>query len=90
VAATETRQVIIHQTGELESTYDIPYADNNNTAMDFEQQERDKRILQEARLRLALAKLKSERLAENYYRKYGEVPEDEFSDMSEDEGPDSP
>lgn len=85
----ELRQLTIHTTNDLVPLYDIPYA-TENTAIDFEKQEHDKRVLQEARLRLALAKLKSERLIEKYYRKYGEVPEDEFSDLSEDEGPDSP
>jgi len=44
---------------------------------------RDKGVVQEARLRLALAKLKSDRLTNTYYQKYGEVLTDEDSDQSE-------
>jgi hypothetical protein len=48
---------------------------------------RDKDALQEARLRLALAKLKANRLSNTYYQKYGEVYTDEGEDS--DEGGDS-
>jgi len=67
---------------ELEQVIDIPFA-NENTA-DFEKQMRDRSAVQEARLRLALAKLKAERLTTNYYEKYGEVLTDEESEEESD------
>jgi hypothetical protein len=67
---------------ELEQVTDIPFA-NENTA-DFEKQMRDRSAVQEARLRLALAKLKAERLTTNYYEKYGEVLTDEESEEESD------
>lgn len=83
-----TRQITIQRGGdELEQVYDIPFT-NENTAIDFTQQMEDKHKLQEAKLRLALAKLKAQRLKENYYKKYGEdfSSEDEMdSDVSEEE-----
>lgn len=91
-AVTEeaTKQITIHPsakmaTDELEAVADIPFT-NENTAIDFQQQMRDKDALQEARLRLALAKLKANRLSNTYYQKYGEVytDEGEGSDGSED------
>jgi hypothetical protein len=36
-----------------------------------------------------LAKLKSERVMDNYYRKYGDVPAEDVSDVSEDEASES-
>jgi hypothetical protein len=59
-------------TEELEAVADIPFT-NENTAIDFQQQIRDKDAIHEARLRLALAKLKANRLSNTYYQKYGEV-----------------
>jgi hypothetical protein len=55
---------------------DIPF-------IDIEEQLRDKEHLHEARLRLALAKLKANRLANMYYQKYGEVCTDEEYDESD-------
>jgi hypothetical protein len=68
---------------ELMQVYDIPFS-NENTAAVFEEQIRDKQVVQEARLRLALAKLKAERLEHKYSKKYGEYLEDE-GDEDEDE-----
>lgn len=83
-----TRQITIQRGGEeLEQVYDIPFT-NENTAIDLTQQMEDKHKLQEAKLRLALAKLKAQRLRENYYKKYGEdfSSEDEMdSEVSEEE-----
>ena len=83
-----TRQITIQRGGEeLEQVYDIPFT-NENTAIDFSQQMEDKHKLQEAKLRLALAKLKAQRLKENYYKKYGDdfSSEDEMdSEVSEEE-----
>jgi hypothetical protein len=84
----EIRQVTLHSSDELEAVYDIPFT-TKNTALDLEEQERDRRMVQEARLRLALAKLKSERVMDNYYRKYGDVPAEDVSDLSEDEASES-
>jgi len=61
---------------ELEAVADIPFT-NENTAIDFQEQMRDKDALHEARLRLALAKLKANRLSNTYYQKYGEEYTDE-------------
>jgi hypothetical protein len=77
------RQITIQPTperDEMEIVNDIPFAD-------FQEQMRDKNALQEARLRLALAKLKASRLSNTYYQKYGELYTDEAE--SEDEGEDS-
>jgi hypothetical protein len=83
----ETRQFTIQPTAEMDSegmeaVYDIPYA--NDTQMDLHQQMKDRHALQEARLRLALAKLKAERLTNKYYSKYGEAfSEEEDSELSD-------
>lgn len=80
----ETRQITIQATDsdELEAVYDIPYA--TDRTMDLHEQMKDRQALQEARLRLALAKLKAERLKNAYYSKYGEsYSEEEDSDLSE-------
>lgn len=83
-----TRQITIQRGGEeLEQVYDIPFT-NENTAIDLTEQMEDKHKLQEAKLRLALAKLKAQRLKENYYKKYGSdySSEDELdSELSEEE-----
>lgn len=70
---------------EMETVNDIPFT-NENTAIDFQQQMRDKDALQEARLRLALAKLKANRLSNTYYQKYGETftDEEDYENDSED------
>jgi hypothetical protein len=75
----DVRQITIQTTtDELEQVHDIPFVE-----LSSEQQMRDKGVVQEARLRLALAKLKSDRLTNTYYQKYGEVLTDEDSDQSE-------
>jgi hypothetical protein len=78
----DLKQITIQGGNELETVYDIPFT-NENTAIDFNEQLRDKESLQEAKLRLALAKLKAQRLARSYYDKYGEAEEDE--DEEEDD-----
>ena len=78
----DLKQITIQGGNELETVYDIPFT-NENTAFDFNEQLRDKESLQEAKLRLALAKLKAQRLARSYYDKYGEAEEDE--DEEEDD-----
>ena len=86
VSGEAVKQITIHSSArdELEIA-DIPFT-NENTAIDFQQQMRDKDALQEARLRLALAKLKANRLSNTYYQKYGEpyTGEGEGSDEGED------
>lgn len=83
----ETRQFTIQPTAELdldglEAVYDIPFT--NERAVDLDEQLKDQNALHEARLRLALAKLKAERLRNTYYSKYGEAySEGEDSDLSE-------
>jgi len=81
---TDLKQITIQGNNELETVYDIPFT-NENTAIDFNEQIRDKESLQEAKLRLALAKLKAQRLARSYYDKYGEVEEDEEDEDEEDD-----
>ena len=80
---TDLKQITIQAGNELETVYDIPFT-NENTAIDFNEQLRDKESLQEAKLRLALAKLKAQRLARSYYDKYGEA-EEEDEDEEEDD-----
>jgi hypothetical protein len=69
----ELRQITIQPT-EL-SEFDVPFS-SNNTA-EFANQIRDKRDIEETRLRLALLRIKEQRLSENYFTKYGEEYEDE-------------
>ena len=77
------RQITIQPSVDELQPADIPFT-NENTAVDFEVQMRDRSALQEARLRLALAKLKAKRLSNTYYQKYGEVlTDDESEDGSE-------
>ena len=92
VIAEATKQITIHTSSktaseELEAVTDIPFT-NENTAFDFQQQLRDKEALQEARLRLALAKLKTNRLSNTYYQKYGEVYTGEGESSDESDGSD--
>jgi hypothetical protein len=44
----------------------------------------EKQRIREARLRVALAKLKAERMAQKYYMRYGEDLEAEDSELSSD------
>jgi hypothetical protein len=84
-----TKQITIHPFtagAELEIA-EIPFT-NENTAIDFQQQMRDKDALQEARLRLALAKLKANRLSNTYYQKYGEDYTEEGGSSDEGGGSD--
>jgi len=80
----DLKQITIQGGNELEAVYDIPFT-NENTAIDFNEQLRDKESLQEAKLRLALAKLKAQRLTRSYYDKYGEAEEDEDEEEDEEE-----
>jgi len=80
---TDLKQITIQAGNELETVYDIPFT-NENTAIDFNEQLRDKESLQEAKLRLALAKLKAQRLARSYYDKYGEGDEEDEEDEEDD------
>jgi hypothetical protein len=71
------RHLTIQTSGEeMDGEVDIPFADESRM-VNFEKQQQDKSALQEARLRLALAKLKADRLSNTYYQKYGEIPTDE-------------
>ncbi len=85
----DVKQITIQPTAEmnldeLEVGYDIPYA--NDRTMNLQEQMNDRHALQEARLRLALAKLKAERLKNAYFSKYGEeYSEEEDSELSESE-----
>lgn len=81
----EVRQITLQppSTDELEQV-DIPFT-TENTAHVSDEQMRDRNVLHEARLRLALAKLKEHRLSNTYYQKYGEVLTDEESDGESDE-----
>lgn len=84
------RQITVHANpheSDMEQVYDIPFT-NENTALDLEEQLEDQRKIQEARLRLALARIKAERLTKAYQRKYGEdFSDEEFdSDISGEEG----
>lgn len=78
-ATMDVRQITIQTSAdELEQVHDIPFMEVSS-----DQQMRDRGVVQEARLRLALAKLKSDRLTNTYYQKYGEVLTDEESDLDE-------
>jgi hypothetical protein len=84
---TDIRRLTIQTSAEeLEQVNDIPFTDEHRMH-DFHQQQQDKSAVQEAKLRLALAKLKAQRLANTYYEKYGEIPTDE--ENSEDDSNES-
>lgn len=96
VAEAETKTIHIQNTVEgnlpegLIPVQDLPLSDlpplpffvEDETQK--EKREEDKRKIREARLRVALAKLKAERMAEHYYQRYGEKPEDSDSELSSD------
>jgi hypothetical protein len=60
----------------------LPFYVDDETQRD--KREDDKRKIREARLRVALAKLKAERMAEHYYQRYGEKADDSDSELSSD------
>lgn len=76
------RQITIQPT-ELETDFEIPFS-SNNTA-EFTTQVRDRRDIEETRLRLALLRIKEQRLSEKYYTKYGEEYEDEEDQEDEED-----
>lgn len=83
----DIRHLVIQTSGdELEQVADIPFTDSTSLH-DFHRQQQDKSAVHEAKLRLALAKLKAQRLSNTYYEKYGEIPTDE--ENSEDDSDES-
>ncbi len=69
---------------DLEPVYDIPLSTDIQD-IDLEEQKRERQVLREARLRVEVAQLKLERNLQNYYRKYGVIPDDLESDSEEED-----
>lgn len=91
----EIRKIQIHETIPTNETglvqvTDLPLSDLPPLSFETEaevptRRETEKQRIREARLRVALAKLKAERMTQKFFMKYGETPEeDSDSDLSSD------
>lgn len=90
----QTRSIQIHDS--LIPVGDLPLSDL--PPLSFPQEEMDpareesRRRIREARLKVALAKLKAQRMEQKYYERYGQTPEDseeESSDLTSESEADS-
>jgi hypothetical protein len=63
---------------------DLPLSDILEMETETKEKTMEKQRIREARLRVALAKLKAERMAQKYYMRYGEDLEAEDSELSSD------
>lgn len=70
------------QTAYMEQVFDIPLS-TNTAEIDLEEEKRERQSIREARLRVELAQMKLEKHLQNYYHKYGNVPDDTDSELSE-------
>ena len=61
---------------------DLPLSDILELESESKEKTMEKQRIREARLRVALAKLKAERMAQKYYMRYGEDLENEDSELS--------
>ena len=61
---------------------DLPLSDILELESESKERGMEKQRIREARLRVALAKLKAERMAQKYYMRYGEDLENEDSELS--------
>ena len=61
---------------------DLPLSDILEMESESKEKTMEKQRIREARLRVALAKLKAERMAQKYYMRYGEDLENEDSELS--------
>ncbi len=70
------------QNSELEQIYDIPLS-TDSQQIDLEEQRKERQSIREARLRVELAQMKLEKHIQNYYRKYGDIPDETDSESEE-------
>jgi hypothetical protein len=70
------------QTPFMEQIFDIPLS-TNTAEIDLEEEKRERQSIREARLRMELAQMKLEKHLQNYYHKYGNIPDDIESELSE-------
>lgn len=70
------------QTPYMEQVFDIPLS-TNTAEIDLEEEKRERQFIREARLRVELAQMKLEKHLQNYYHKYGNIPDDTDSELSE-------
>lgn len=66
----------------MEQIYDIPLSTDTD-AIDLEEQKRERQSIREARLRVELAQMKLEKHLQNYYSKYGTIPDNSDSEDSD-------
>jgi hypothetical protein len=66
----------------MEQVFDIPLS-TNTAEIDLEEEKRERQGIREARLRVELAQMKLEKHLQNYYHKYGNIPDDTDSEISE-------
>jgi hypothetical protein len=67
------------ESSEMEQVYDIPLSTDSNE-IDLEEQRKERQSIREARLRVELAQMKLEKHLQNYYRKYGSIPDESDSE----------
>lgn len=66
----------------MEQIFDIPLS-TDTAAIDLEEQKQERQGIRQARLRVELAQMKLEKYLQNYYHKYGNIPDDTDSEDSE-------
>ncbi|NBO62074.1 MAG: hypothetical protein EBU82_14160 [Flavobacteriia bacterium] len=69
------------ESNDLEQIYDIPLSTDSNE-IDLEEQRKERQSIREARLRVEVAQMKLEKYLQNYYRKYGDIPDESDSETS--------
>jgi len=70
------------QTSYMEQVFDIPLS-TNTAEIDLEEEKRERQTIREARLRMELAQMKLEKHLQNYYHKYGNIPDESDSEPSD-------
>jgi|688.fasta_scaffold264715_2 hypothetical protein len=69
------------QANELEQVFDIPLTQSEE--IDLEEEKQERQVIREARLRVELAQMKLEKHLQNYYHKYGNIPDETDSETTE-------
>lgn len=77
-------QTTVDSSEALVPVNDLPLSDILEMETETKEKTMEKQRIREARLRVALAKLKAERMAQKYYMRYGEDLEAEDSELSSD------
>jgi hypothetical protein len=83
-ASQSVRTIQIQNTvdSEMVPVNDLPLSDILELESESKEKTMEKQRIREARLKVALAKLKAERMAQKYYMRYGEDLEGEESELS--------